>query len=256
MDLFTSRLFRFTGRKSLEDAGQLCLRMLEHGSPADSEVRYLLAFLRYQQGRIGEALQAVEAALSRDPTVAKALLLHGILLHAAGKPVEALAQLTAAAARDPGNAEIWYSRGVLLGQVARHEEALTSFDKALSIRPTAECWNNRGAALQSLKRWPEALQSFDAALALKPDPAIWTRSCPRAARHGAVRGRLWPLAIALLSVAPDSAVVWNERGKALLRSKRFAEIVGQLRQGARHTAGSCSGHHSARHRAAEPLSSG
>src|SRR3954471_21119020 len=71
----------------LEDAGRLCLRMLEHRSPADSEVGYLLAFLRYQQGRIGEALQAVEAVISRDPSLAKALLLHGILLHAAGKPV-------------------------------------------------------------------------------------------------------------------------------------------------------------------------
>jgi tetratricopeptide (TPR) repeat protein/SAM-dependent methyltransferase len=223
MDLFRQAVsLHRQGR--LEEAGRLCLRMLEHGSPADSEVRYLLAFLRYQQGRIGEALQVVEAALSRDPTVAKTLLLHGILLHAAGKPMEALVQLTAAAARDPGNAEIWYSRGVLLGQVARHEEALTSFDKALSIRPTAECWNNRGASLQSLKRWPEALQSFDAALALKPDPAIWTNR----ARVLQDMGRLEEAVAACdraLSLAPDAVVAWNERGKALLRSKRFAESL-------------------------------
>jgi tetratricopeptide (TPR) repeat protein/2-polyprenyl-3-methyl-5-hydroxy-6-metoxy-1,4-benzoquinol methylase len=209
----------------LEDAGRLYLRMLEHSSPADSEVRYLLAFLRYQQGRIGEALQAVEAALSRDPTVAKALLLHGILLHATGKPVEALAQLTAAAARDPGNVEIWYSRGVLLGEVARHEEALLSFDKALSIRPTAECWNNRGATLQSLKRWPEALQSFDAALALKPDYAqVWTNR----ARVLQDLGRFEEAVAACgraLSLAPDFVVAWNERGNALLRSKRFEEAL-------------------------------
>ncbi len=206
----------------LEEAGQLCMRMLEHGSPADSEVRYLLAFLRYQQGRMGEALQAVEAALSRDPTAAKVLLLHGILLHATGKPVEALAQLTAAAARDPANAEIWYSRGVLLGEMARHEEALVSFDKALAIRPAAECWNNRGAALQGLKRWPEALQSFDAALALRPDPAISTNR----ARVLQDMGRFEEAVAACdraLSLAPDSVVAWIERGKALLGSKRFAE---------------------------------
>lgn len=223
MDLFRQAvLLHRQGR--LEDAGRLCLRMLEHGSPADSEVRYLLAFLRYQQGRIGEALQVVEAALSRDPTVAKVLLLHGILLHAVGKPVEALAQFTAAAARDPGNAEIWYGRGVLLGEVARHEEALTSFDKALSIRPTAECWNNRGAALQSLQRWPEALQSFDAALALRPDTAIWTNR----ARVLQEMGRFEEAVAACdraLSLAPDSAATWKERGKALLRSKRFSEAL-------------------------------
>lgn len=223
MDLFRQAVsLHRQGR--LEEAGRLYLQMLKHSSPADAEVRYLLAFLRYQQGRMGEALQAVEAALSRDSTVAKALLLHGILLHALGKPVEALAQLTAAAIRDPGNAEIWYSRGVLLGEGARHEDALMSFDKALSIRPTAECWNNRGAALQSLKRWPEALQSFDAALALKPDTAIWTNR----ARVLQEMGRFEEAVAACdraLSVAPNSAVVWNERGNALLRSKRFSESL-------------------------------
>jgi len=209
----------------LEDAGQLYLRMLEHSSPTDSEVRYLLAFLRYQQGRIGEALQAVEAALSRDPTVAKALLLHGILLHATGKRVEALAQLTAAAARDPGNVEIWYSRGVLLGEVARHDEALLSFDKALSIRPTAECWNNRGATLQSLKRWPEALQSFDAALALKPGYAqVWTNRA-RVLQDLEQFEEAVAACDRALSLAPDFVVAWNERGNALLRSKRFAESL-------------------------------
>lgn len=208
----------------LEDAGQLYLRILEHSSPADSEVRYLLAFLRYQQGRIGEALQAVEAALSRDPAVAKALLLHGILLHAVGKPGEALAQLTAAAARDPGNAEIWYSRGVLLGEGARHEEALKSFDKALSIRPTAECWNNRGAALQGLKRWPEALQSFDAALALKTDTAIWTNRA-RVLQELARFEEAVAACDRALSLAPGSVVAWNERGKTLLRLKRFSESL-------------------------------
>ena len=223
MDLFRQAVsLHRQGR--LEDAARLCLQMLEHGSPADFEARYLLAFLRYQQGRMDDALQAVEAALARDPAVAKALLLHGILLHATGKPVKALAQLTAAAARDPGNPEIWYSRGVLLGEMARHEEALKSFDKALSIRPSAECWNNRGAALQSLKRWPEALQSFDAALALRPAPAIWTNR----ARVLQEMGRFEEAVAACdraLSLAPDSVVAWNERGNALLRSKRFAESL-------------------------------
>lgn len=223
MDLFNQAVsLHRQGR--LEDAGRLYLQILEQSSPADSEVRYLLAFLRYQQGRISEALQAVEASLSRNPTVAKALLLHGILLHAVGKPGEALAQLTAAAARDPGNAEIWYSRGVMLGQGARHEEALESFDKALAIRPTAECWNNRGAALQSLKRWPEALQSFDAALALRPDQAIWTNR----ARVLQEMGRFDEAVTACdraLSLTPNSVLAWNERGNALLRSKRLSESL-------------------------------
>lgn len=209
----------------LEDAGRLYLRMLERSSPADAEVRYLLAFLRYQQGRIAEALQAVEAALSRDPTVAKALLLHGILLHATGKPVEALAQLTAAAARDPANVEIWYSRGVLLAGLERHGEAVTSFDKALAIRPTPECWNNRGAALQSLKRWPEALQSFDAALALKPDYAqVWVNR----ARVLQAMGRFVEAVAACdraLSLAPDFVLAWNERGNALQALKRYEDAI-------------------------------
>ena len=209
----------------LEDAGRICLLIQQQGGPVAFEARYLLAFLRYQQGRLGEALQAVEAALSGDPTVAKALLLHGTLLHAAGKPVEALAQLTAAAARDPGNVEIWYGRGVLLGGMARHEDALTSFDKALSIRPTAECWNNRGAALQSLKRWPEALQSFDSALALKPDYVpVWMN-------RGAALQALKRYEDAVVSydkalhVAPDYVPAIVQRAIALQSLYRMDEAV-------------------------------
>lgn len=186
-----SQAFSLHQQGKLEDAGRLYLRVLEHGSPADSEVRYLLAFLRYQQGRIGEALQAVEAALSRDPNLAKALLLHGVLLNASGRPAEALSQLSAAAARDPANPEIWYSRGALLAGLARHEEALASFDRALSIRPTAECWGNRARVLQDMGRFEEALVSCDRAL----------------------------------SLAPDSVVIWNERGNALLGLKRFSESL-------------------------------
>jgi tetratricopeptide (TPR) repeat protein/2-polyprenyl-3-methyl-5-hydroxy-6-metoxy-1,4-benzoquinol methylase len=208
----------------LEDAGRLYVQLLKQSSPANSEVLYLLGFLRYQQGRIGEALQAVETALSRYPAVAKTLMLHGVLLHATGKPVEALTQFTAAATRDPGKAEVWYSRGVLLGDLARHEEAVSSFDKALSIRPTAECWNNHAVALQSLKRWPEALRSVDAALGLKPDSRIWANR----ARVLQELGRFEEAVAACdkaLSLAPDFIVAWTERGKALLRSKRYAEAL-------------------------------
>ena len=219
MELF-SQAVSLHRQGRFQDAERLCLQMLERGSPADSEVRYLLAFLRYQQGRIGEALQAVDAALSRGPALAKTLLLHGILRRAPGAHPG-----SAAAARDPRNAEIWYGRGVMLGEAARHEEALISFDKALSLRPTAECWNNRGATLQSLKRWPEALQSFDAALALNPGYAqVWSNR----ARVLRELGRFKEAVVACdraLALAPDSVVAWNERANALFRSKRFAEAL-------------------------------
>ncbi|MFO1249303.1 MAG: tetratricopeptide repeat protein [Alphaproteobacteria bacterium] len=209
----------------LEEAARVCQQLLLHSSPAESEARYLLAFLRYQQGRIVEALQAVEAALARNPAVAKFLLLHGILLQAAGKPVQALTQLTAAAAREPKNAEIWYSRGVLLGGLAHHEEALASFDKALAIWPTAECWNNRGAALQSLKRVAEDLQSFDAALALKPDAAqVWVNRA-RVLQDLARFDEAIAACDRALSLEPGSAVAWNERANAQLRLKRYEDAV-------------------------------
>ena len=75
LELFTQAVSLHQQGK-LDDAGRLYQKMLERKQSGDSEVVYLLAFLRYQQGRTGEALQAVEAALARDPTVAKALHLH------------------------------------------------------------------------------------------------------------------------------------------------------------------------------------
>ena len=102
-----------------------------------------------------------------------------------------------------------------------------SFDRAISIWLTADCWNNRGAALQSLKQWPEALKSFDAALALKPDYAqVWTNrsSALSPARHGTIRGGRNGLRSRFMnSRIPLRA--WNERGSALLKLKRFGELL-------------------------------
>jgi len=175
-----------------EDAETLVRQALNAGGTDDFEVQYMLAALRYQQGRNVEALQAVEAALMRTPGAAKALLLHGMLLLRTGKPAQALAQLDAAAARDPANLEIWYGRGLVLQRLGRLEEALTAFDRALALNPGhAHSLLNRGGLLQNLGRFDEALASYDKVLA----------------------------------IAPNSVETWNDRGRALTNLDRFAEAL-------------------------------
>ena len=175
-----------------EDAESLIRQVLTACNTDDFEVQYMLAALRYRQGRNVEALQAVEAALMRTPGAAKALLLHGMLLLRTGKPAEALAQLDAAAARDPANPEIWYGRGLVLQRLGRLEEALTSFDRALALNPGhTHILLSRGGLLQNLGRFDEALASYDKVLA----------------------------------IAPNSVETWNDRGRALTNLDRFAEAL-------------------------------
>ena len=220
-----SQAVRLHQQGDLEGAGRLYLQLLKQGGRDDFEIRYILAFLRYQQSRHIEALQLVEAALAQKPNATKALILCGTLLQVTGRSADALDRFTVAAGHEPGNVEIWFNRGVVLAELGRHDEAIGSFDRALAIRPTSDGWNNRGASLQSLKRWREALDSFNAALSLKPDYApVWVN-------RGSVLQSLERFAEALnsydraLAIAPDSVSAWNERGVALLELKQFADAL-------------------------------
>jgi predicted O-linked N-acetylglucosamine transferase (SPINDLY family) len=134
----------------------------------------MFGYLRYQQGRLEEALSLMGSALKARPKLPMALLNYAVALDALRRFEEALSYYDRALALEPDYAEALYNRGIVLGNLRRPAEALASFDKLLAITPQdADALSHRGNALRSLKRPAEAAASYERALALRPrDPDL------------------------------------------------------------------------------------
>jgi tetratricopeptide (TPR) repeat protein len=153
---------------NLAAAEGLYLQLIK-GRSDHFDARHFLGLLRYQQGRLPEALSLIGAALQTNPKFPPALLNYGLVLVALGRREEALASYESALAIQPNYPEALYNRANVLRGLKRHAEALASYDKALAIQPNhAEALYHRGIALLGLRRPVEALASFDRALAVQP----------------------------------------------------------------------------------------
>jgi predicted O-linked N-acetylglucosamine transferase (SPINDLY family) len=209
----------------LAEAEQLCLGILKT-TPAFFQARHLLGMLQLQQGRAGEALASLDAALANAPGTPAILAGRGLALQANGRLDEALASFDRAVAAAPGDATAWYNRGMLLRQMKRPEAALQSYERALAIRPDdIKILNNRGNIFLDLQRHSEALDSFEKGLALKPGDAAL------AANRAAVLFALGRFAEALgafdsaLANRPDDIALLHKRTETLLKLERWEEVL-------------------------------
>ena len=137
---------------------------------ANIDALYALAQIACQEGRFGDGVDLSRAALTIDPSRARAHNLLGMALARLERREEALASFDAAIARAPELADAHGNRGDVLAELGRLADAVESYDRALQFAPDSiETWCNRGAALSDLGRHVEALASYDRVLALKPD---------------------------------------------------------------------------------------
>ena len=152
----------------LTAAEELYLSALK-AAPGNFDVQHLFGLLRFQQGRMTEALSLVELALSKDASSAVAWSNHALILYALERHEEALKSCDRALAIKPDLAEAFNNRGNALASLKRHEEALASYDRALVFRSDcAEVLCNRGNTLRALERYRDALDSYDQVLVIAP----------------------------------------------------------------------------------------
>ena len=223
--LLSDQAVWFHRNGDLEKAERLYSRILTV-EPGNFFARHMLGVIRSQQGRNGEALALIGAALSTNPDVADALSNYGNVLIALGRFAEALLNIDKALAIEPDFAVALYNRGLALSNLNRFEEALASYDKALAIQPDhAEALDNRGVTLSILKRFEEALASYDRALAIKPNYAEALNN------RGVTLSILNRFEEALatydkaLAIKPNYAEAWGNRGHALSNLNRFEEAL-------------------------------
>src|SRR5579871_5163503 len=84
----------------LKAAEAIYLQLLA-AQPDHFDARHLLGVLQLQQGRSGEALASIGAALRTNPDFPPALLNYAVVLRALGRPAEALAGFDRALAVKP-----------------------------------------------------------------------------------------------------------------------------------------------------------
>jgi tetratricopeptide (TPR) repeat protein len=214
----------------LAEAEKIYTRVLK-ALPREFATLQLLAQLKMQRGKLGEAFRLMSAAVAVNPNSAEAHVHLGVVLRALQRGADALASFDRALALDPNNVEALGNRGdTLLGQ-RRPAEALACFDKILALAPNhANARANRGAALAKLDRLEEALADLNAALALAPnDPAALYN------RAGVLSGLGRYLeSIAdydrVLAIDARHAAAWNNRGNALMALKRHPEALSSFAQ--------------------------
>ena len=156
----------------LDEAERLYRALLER-QPDEVNALHLLAVLRQQQGRAGEAVPLFERALVLAPGVAAIHGNYGNALQAVGRTEAAAEQYRRALALDPGFVDARYNLARLLKEAGRCAEAVEAFDAVLAAEPRAVAvLNEAGLALQELGRFEPAAARFRAAVALAPDQAV------------------------------------------------------------------------------------
>ena len=193
--------------------------------PDQFDTLQLLAELKLQRGKPGEAFRHMAAAVEARPNSADARVHLGHVLRALKRDADALANFDKALALDPRHVDALGSRGDVLLSLRRPAEALQCFDAILAAAPRhPEARANRGVALAALGRHDEALADFDAALAAAAHPIVsYNRGNTLAAlgRHAdavAAYDRT-------LAMIPGHIAAWSSRGVSLQALNRHADAI-------------------------------
>ena len=155
----------------LQEAMSAVQRLIDRDSNAPI-LHNLAGTIHAESGRLDEAVENYRKALQINPDYAEVHNNLGNALRKLSKPGEAVACYHRALEINPDFAEANYNLGAALGELGKHEEAAGSYRRALEIKPdyAAPC-NNLGVSLRNLGRLEEAVASYRRALEIKPDYA-------------------------------------------------------------------------------------
>jgi len=209
----------------LAEAEHLFLRLLA-AEPRHFDTLQILGFLRYEQGRLPEALSLLGAAVKVNSGSATTHMNYAVVLDSLRRREEALAHYERALRIKPDYAEAHFNRGIALLHLKRPAEALASFDFVLSLSPRdVEALKQRGNALRSLSRPAEAVASYEQALAIEPRDADALNARGNALRELDLPAQALESYGAALALKPDQFEALNNRGSVLRSLKRPAEAL-------------------------------
>jgi tetratricopeptide (TPR) repeat protein/S1-C subfamily serine protease len=122
-----------------------------------------------EQGKVQEAISALETSLGKYPTYTPALLSLSIGFRSLEQYEKALTTLNKAIQFAPKNASFYSEKARVLVYLKRYQDALSASSQAIELSPRAAFYNNRGATYASLKNYPKAIADYDRAIAINPE---------------------------------------------------------------------------------------
>lgn len=200
-----------------------------------------------QNGRLPEAAELLQRAVSLNPRAPELHSNLGLVLQQQGRLTEAEASFRAALALAPGFAGMHFNLGTVLSELGRRSEAMASYQQALALQPrlTAAHFNlamllqstgdlaaaetryrlaieqepgfiealgNLGALLQGQGRVAEAIQLYQRILAIRPD-ALAHFNLGTACRDAGLLGEAVEHYHAALRLNPRYAEACNNLGE-------------------------------------------
>ncbi len=157
---------RFEEKGRAEDAISLYREF-----PNDPAVQERLGHLLLTQGRPGEAIPYLQAAVSQSPTAANRYALATAYLQTK-RPDRAVPLLELAVRDQPENFDLRMTYGRLLRDRRDFSAAAREFHAAAQLQPAArEAWSELAGMLILLENYPQALAALDRVEALGEAPA-------------------------------------------------------------------------------------
>ncbi|MFW6215723.1 MAG: tetratricopeptide repeat protein [Alkalispirochaetaceae bacterium] len=155
-------LYSDAGR--FEDAEQLLQRLLDGATARESEVRYRLAFVLYQQGRVNETLDLIDDTLSAgiggDQT-AQLLRLRSRSLRDLQRYRESLQAIREYLALAPDDEQARFEYLTLLFRLDEYQRLLEELDAREAGISTSDAAYLRGLAQVGLGRYEEAISTLE-----------------------------------------------------------------------------------------------
>ena len=150
-----------------KDAENLLRRAIEL-APGFIAARANLATVLYKQNRFGDAAEALDDVLARDPANVSHLNLRAAALGRIGEYDEAIRLFAELSQTFPDHAKLQMSHGHLLKTVGQLEEGIAAYRRALAIQPDlGEVWWSL-ANLKTVKFDDTDVEAMAAALAGNP----------------------------------------------------------------------------------------
>tara|TARA_B100001057_G_scaffold86673_1_gene82604 strand:+ start:216 stop:2189 length:1974 start_codon:yes stop_codon:yes gene_type:complete len=194
--------------------------------PDYAEVLYNVGIALEENGKLDEAIEAYNKALASKPDFAEAYNNIGNALNEQGKPDEAIEAYNKALASKPDFAEAYNNVGNALNEQGKLEEAIQALTKALDIQPDfAEAYNNMGNALNEQGKLVEAIQALTKALSIKPDYAEAYYNMGVVIKEQGKLDEAIKAYSKAISLKPNYAEAYNNMGNAFLGQGNLEQAI-------------------------------
>jgi tetratricopeptide (TPR) repeat protein len=193
-------------------------------SPASAEGWRLLGETLRQSARRGEAVEALQRAVSLAPGNAEPLSALGIALAEMNRVADALPHLEEAARLQPSYAPARHNLGVALAQAGQPAEAVERLREAIALQPDyPEAWYNLGSVLKDLGRKDESLDALRRAVELRPSYGEALNNLGLGLTEAGKPAEAIPILRQAVRLRPNAPEGHNNLGLALAELGRFAE---------------------------------